>query len=1156
MPAQGPGRNLAVGRAHRLAGRARAGEAARRKVALPTYPFERSRYWIDAGPAAGADPVAVDPRKQPDIADWFYASSWKRAAPPAALPAAGDASPWLIFGDGGAEERTIVQSLEERGLKVFVVNQADRFASLGDGRYGLNPSEPGDYDVLVDELSAAQQFPRRIVHLWGSRSGAADSTGEQSDELELAFYSPLFLAQSIARIEPDQRVELTLVTRGVHEVMTGDPPPAPERAAALALCTAVPQEHALISCRSVELEATEDQDLIQRQSAMLVLELLSPPGDGIVAYRGEHRWLHTWEPLRLEERESDTGRLREGGVFLFVGGLGAIGLEAADCLGRATRGKIILTGRSELPPRNQWAERAGQDDELSRCLGKLLALEEAGVELAYYRADATDAGRMRSVLKEAEEKFGPIHGAVFAAGGAKSMAMLLDSGRGECEAQIGLKRTGLGVLEELLQGRELDFCFVHSSLASALGAVGMVGYVAAHNYLDAFVARHNRLSDQPWTSVNWDHWLTWKEPELDLSSRESEWFMTPAEGSGAFLRVIRAAPLPQLLVSTGNLDLRLSRWVRGAAERGAAASQADSHDERPAKHGRRESATEYVAPRTSAEQAMARVWSEVLGIGEIGARDSFFELGGDSVLGLQVVAKAAQLGLRITPAQIFEHPTVEGLAEVAAPAAGPRADQGRAAGELPLTPVQQWFFELRLDRPEHFSLPAVIELDRAVDSATLETALAAIIEHHDSLRLRFEIGQDAAVREFYDPSAAAPQVTDIDLSELPAPDREDAMRERANELQTRLDLQAGPLMRCARFDFGPQQPARLLWIVHHLLVDVVSWRVLAEDLATAVEQIQNGREVSLPPKTSSYQQWAARLFEYAQSARLREELGHWQALSRTAAAMLPVDSSEGANDYGSARTCSATLDAAATQALLHGLPASGDVRIEEVLLAALARSFSRWARSPALLVDLEGHGREDIVEGLDLSRTVGWFTSVFPALFTVDGAADPAQTLAAVREQYRGIPHRGIGFGLARYLAEDLQVRTRMTALPGPQLNFLYLGQFDNVSGPAALRLMEPSSGLPCPVETPRRYLLEIVAFVTDGRLRVDFSYSVNRHDRGTIEGWVEDYLAALRELAEHGSTADSDRPSPSNFPSARVSQRDLDTLLQQLGGGGSESDE
>jgi non-ribosomal peptide synthase protein (TIGR01720 family) len=1125
--------------------------AKRRKVALPTYPFERARYWIDAPSPAGSDPGDADLRKRVDIADWFHVASWKRALPPAALSTESDGSPWLVFCDGGAEEEVVVRSLEESGLTVSVVHRADCFTRQRDGLYALNPSEPDDYDTLFRELRSSERFPRGILHFWGAAPTNEDSAGEPLPELELAFYSPLFLAQSIGRLEPDEPVELTLVTRNVHEVLTGDPPPRPQRAAALGLCTAIPQELANISCRSVELEAAGDKDLLASQAEMITQELISPPDDAIVAYRGSHRWLRTFEPVRLEDRESSQNRLRDGGVFLVVGGLGAIGLEVADCLGRATGGKIILTGRSGLPPRHQWAELAQQEGEISQCIRTILALEEAGVELAYYRADATDIGQMRSALQAAEQQFGPIHGAVFAAGGAKDMAMLLESGRSECEAQLRVKREGLLVLEELLIERELDFCFVQSSLASALGAIGMVGYVAAHHYLDAFVARHNRLSNQLWTSVNWDHWLTWKEPELELSNKESGWFMTPAEGSQAFLRVIYAAPTPQLLVSTGNLELRLRKWARGAIGRKAGIPEPEQGGESPAEYERPDFTTEYLAPRTSTEQALAQVWSEVLGIGKIGAKDGFFELGGDSVLGLQVVAKASQLGLRITPAQIFEHSTIERLAEVADSSDGPQAEQGRAAGDLPLTPVQTWFFGLQLDHPEHFNLAAVIELDRSVEPATVETVLAGIMDHHDSLRLRFEPGQGSSIRQFYDPTASSPQLIDVDVSELPASDREDAMRKRASELQAQLHLKTGPLMRCARFDFGPDQPARFLWIVHHLLVDVVSWRILAEDFTTALEQVQNGRKITLPSKTSSFQQWAHGLLEYAQSDRLRDELGHWQALSRTAVAMLPLDSSEGPNDFGSARTCSGTLSETETQTLLQQLPASNDVRVEEVLLAALAVSFGRKTQSSALLVDLEGHGREDVVEGLDLSRTVGWFTSIYPALLAVENNAAPAQNLASIKEQFRRIPRHGIGFGLARHLAEDPQTRTRMTALPRPELNFLYLGQFDSTAQQAPLRLMEPSSGLPCGLENPRQYLIEIVALIKDGRLRIEFTYSANRHNRETIEGWIKDYLAAVREFTEQCSTADPGKPTPSDYPSARVSQRDLDTLLGQIGGEG-----
>jgi non-ribosomal peptide synthase protein (TIGR01720 family) len=435
-----------------------------------------------------------------------------------------------------------------------------------------------------------------------------------------------------------------------------------------------------------------------------------------------------------------------------------------------------------------------------------------------------------------------------------------------------------------------------------------------------------------------------------------------------------------------------------------------------------------------------------------------------------------------------------------------------------------------------------------VDNEAIESALAAVVVHHDALRLRYSFGEETGPRQFHSTEASPPPLIEVDLSELPLAGREAAMRARATELHQTLDLERGPLMQCVRFDQGPEQPTRLLWIVHHLLVDIVSWQVLSEDFFTALHQLRDGRPLALPPKTSSYKEWATGLADYAQSDSLREELGSWWALSRTALPTLPLDSAGGANDFQSARTLSGKLDEDETQALLRQVPAVSDTRVDEVLLTALAQAFSRWTRSSGLLVDLEGHGREGIVKGLDLSRTVGWFTSVFPILLEVRQVDGPGEALKSVKQQHRRVPRHGIGYGLARYLTRDPKITMRMRALPRPEVNFLYLGHVDSASRSSRMRLMQESSGLPCHPEAPRQHLLEVLALVSGGRLRIDFTYSVNCHRTETIDRLIGVFMEALRKLIEYCRSADAAGFTPSDFPAAQVSQRDLDTLITQLG--------
>ncbi|MGH9901316.1 MAG: condensation domain-containing protein, partial [Pyrinomonadaceae bacterium] len=350
------------------------------------------------------------------------------------------------------------------------------------------------------------------------------------------------------------------------------------------------------------------------------------------------------------------------------------------------------------------------------------------------------------------------------------------------------------------------------------------------------------------------------------------------------------------------------------------------------------------------------------------------------------------------------------------------------------------------------------------------------------------------------------------------------------------------------FDFGPDSPGRLLVVVHHLAVDGVSWRILLEDLQTAYARLERGERPELPAKTTSFKQWAERLNQYARSEELRAGLTYWLDDARARVAPLPVDYRNGAggNTEASARTVSVSLDGEETRALLQEVHEAYRTRINDVLLAALAQSFAAWTGSRNLLIDLEGHGREEIGGGLDVSRTVGWFTSVFPVRLDLEGAASPGEALKSVKEQLRRVPDKGIGYGLLRYLGGDPSVAEKLRALPPAEILFNYLGQFDQVwpesspFGPA-----NESAGPAHGPRNARSHLLEIDAKVIGGRLRIDWSFSENVHRRATVETLARGFRDALRSFISHCLSPEAGGRTPSDFPLARLDQRTLDRLLE-----------
>ncbi len=550
-----------------------------------------------------------------------------------------------------------------------------------------------------------------------------------------------------------------------------------------------------------------------------------------------------------------------------------------------------------------------------------------------------------------------------------------------------------------------------------------------------------------------------------------------------------------------------------------------------------------VAPRDEVEATLAGIWCGVLRLDRVGVHDNFFELGGDSILSIQVISRAAQAGIRITPRQVFQHPTVADLASVADTAAAVQAEQGEVTGAVPLTPVQRWFFEQALPEPHHWNQALLLEVADPVAPAVLRGAVGELMRHHDALRLRFRGEADGGWAQEGAPWNGDVPFDHVDQSSTPAPQREAEVERVAARSQAGMSLERGPLLQAVYFSRG-EGPGRLLLAVHHLAVDGVSWGVLVEDLERACAQLARGEPVRFPPKTTSFRQWAERLAEHARTPAAEAEMEHWLAAGRAPAAPFPVDFPGGENTEAHARVAAVALSAEETHALVHEVPAAYRTQVGDVLLAAFALAVGEWTGAPAVRVELEGHGREPIFEDVDLSRTVGWFTSVFPVALDAGTGASPGDALKAVKEQVRAVPGKGIGYGILRYLGRE-EVRAALAAAPTPEVSFNYLGQLDALlPGAALLRPVDEPMGAAHAASAPRRYLLEVNASIQGGRLHAGWTYSERVHRPETVRALAERWLAALRGLIEHCRSPEAAVYTPSDFPEAELSQGELDDLI------------
>ncbi|MFE1972218.1 non-ribosomal peptide synthetase [Streptomyces hygroscopicus] len=552
-------------------------------------------------------------------------------------------------------------------------------------------------------------------------------------------------------------------------------------------------------------------------------------------------------------------------------------------------------------------------------------------------------------------------------------------------------------------------------------------------------------------------------------------------------------------------------------------------------------ATGHVEPRTETEKALAAIWAEVLGVERIGVTDNYFALGGDSILSIRIVSAARRAGIELTPRHLFVHQTVAELAEAAreAPATVAGHEQGPVTGEVPLTPVQRWLFERLPGAPEHFSQSVSAELTGPVDEGALRAALSAVLSHHDALRLRFERTGDGCVRQYNAPPDAAPVLDLHDLSAVAPGRREAVMRETAGRVRAGFDLARGPLLRAVLFTRGAGTRPVLLLTAHHLVVDAVSWRIVLEDLDAAYRHLVAGRPAEPGPKTTSFRTWARLLSDHTAAGGFDAERGHWAACQ--GATDLPTDG-EGPNTAAFEEEVTVRLDAGETRALLREVPDAYRTRVNDVLLCALGRVLARWTGRERVAVALEGHGREEIFEGVDLSRTVGWFTSMFPVALEAPADWGLERTLKAVKERLRAIPGNGLGYGALRHLSG-----ADASGLPAePRISFNYLGQQDWEPPAAGGLLHALAGGLEGDMspQAPRPHLIDVIARVTGRRLELSWSYSRSLHRRATVRRLAEEMVAELRAIVALCTRPGAGGRTPSDFPLAGLDQETVDRLV------------
>ncbi|MDI6563111.1 MULTISPECIES: plipastatin non-ribosomal peptide synthetase PpsC [Bacillus] len=548
----------------------------------------------------------------------------------------------------------------------------------------------------------------------------------------------------------------------------------------------------------------------------------------------------------------------------------------------------------------------------------------------------------------------------------------------------------------------------------------------------------------------------------------------------------------------------------------------------------------YAPPRNDLEDQLALIWQEVLGIQRIGIEDSFFELGGDSIKALQVSARLGRYGLSLQVSDLFRHPKIKDLSPLIRKSER-IIEQGPIQGDVPWTPVQQWFFSQDIEERHHFNQSVMLFHSGRLSENALRPALKKLAEHHDALRMVYrnddrrwiQINQGIHESQLY-----SLRISDLSQSES---GWETKIKQEVADLQQSINLQEGPLLHAALFKTLTGD--YLFLAIHHLVVDGVSWRILLEDLSAGYQQAAAGQTIQLPPKTDSYQEYARRIQEYAQSSKLIREEAYWRSVEEQQAAELPYEIPHHVNiDFSKRDSLSFSLTEADTAVLLQNVNHAYGTDTQDILLTAASLAICEWTGGSKLRIAMEGHGREHILPELDISRTVGWFTSMYPALISFENHRDELGTsVKTVKDTLGRIPNKGVGYGMLKYLTHP--ENKSITFSKTPEISFNYLGQFNDIERQDTFRPSSLGSGKDITHTWKREQIIEMSAMAADKKLHFNLSYPPARFHRNTMEQLINRIEHFLLDIMKHCAGQQKAEKTLSDFSSQSLTAEDLDSI-------------
>jgi amino acid adenylation domain-containing protein len=958
------------------------------RIPLPSYPFEGERYWIESGSSGTKPGAPVSPsplEKKPGIKNWFYIPSWKRARPLASnkreIPTN---STWLVFVNENKLGSRMVSKLEKEAQRVIVVKAAAEFQKTNNHMYTINPSQSNHYDLLFGTLKEEVNIPDRILHLWGVTGKETNDLSVETVEQtqDLGFYSLFYTAWVVGKQEITSEIRITVVTDNMQEV-SWENYLCPEKSTVLGAIKVIPKEYPNIKCSSVDILLPQPGSPEEEWLAdNLLEESCTLAAEQVVAYRGNSRWVKVFEPVPLEETKEEKGsRLRDQGVYLVTGGLGGIGFALAKYLARTVRARLILVGRTSLPPRDEWnrwlaAHAADADDSVSSMIRKVRELEQLEAEVMSFSADVANQGQMQEVVLRAETKFGMIDGVIHCAG-VPDGVLIRRRTREMTDKVMAAKIQGTLVLNRILQDHPLDFFILCSSLASILAPYGQIGYCAANRFLDAF-AGYKMLKNGKdaglTVSINWERWrnvgmsIALEKRHNELSAEELAG-MASEEGVEVFKRILEDS-LPQVAVSMYDLNLQFEQSKSQVLSLPGSPKETVENKKI---YRRPKLNSQYAAPGTEIEQILVNTWETFFGFHPIGVKDDFFELRGDSLIAVNMLAHIhKQLNVSVPLNEFFSNPTIEKLAQYIMYESG-------ASEFCPLEPVEKREYYPLSSAQKRLYIVQILDIDNIsynitstfvlegeIDKERFKDLFTSLIERHEIFRTSIRIIEGQSVQMIHPPEEVK---FDIEYSNVSgAVDSSAEAGHVIDRFVRPFDMSQMPLIRVGMIKVEENKYI-LIVDIHHIISDGTSMGLIMEDFL----ELYEGKELS--PRRIQYKdytQWQNRK-KQTRLHKKQEEFWLKNFGEEVPVLNLPNDYARPALQSFEGELVSFNIEGEVTLKLKE-LASQQKVTSFMLLLAVFDILMAKLSGQEDIIVGTGTEGRQHI----DLREIVGMFVNTLP----------------------------------------------------------------------------------------------------------------------------------------------------------------------------------